>query len=173
MAVGTCWTFPIGFFLAAPSPNPPPLSVNRHLLIYLNTAISTASDTMTITPTRHIFTMLHPLNPITTTELAKAVSVLRTHYNGAQLRFKFIDALECPKEEVIAWLAATKSGKLAQTPHRRARIYFHQRLDAVFQKAIVDITAGVVVSVESLPDVQGPVGRPSVTNHFVQAKLTR
>ncbi|KAL4780906.1 copper amine oxidase [Aspergillus varians] len=107
--------------------------------------------------------MSHPLDPITTTELAQAVDILRKHYGGAPLRFNFVDAFECPKNEVVAWLDAKKNGFYAPPPHRRARIYFNQRREAVFQKAIVDITARTVLSVEELPDVQGPVDADEYT----------
>ena len=103
--------------------------------------------------------MPHPLDPITPSELSRAVEILRKRYAGARLRFKKIDLEEAPKKEVLAYLEAEHSRKGTRVPDRRAVIYFHQRIEGVFQKAIVNLTTSGVERIESLPDVQGPVCR--------------
>lgn len=45
----------------------------------------------------------HPLDPITPPELAAALQILRDHFKGARLRFKFVDLHECPKYEVVPY----------------------------------------------------------------------
>jgi primary-amine oxidase len=105
--------------------------------------------------------MSHPLDPITPGELSRAAEILRKHHDQARLRFKMIDLEEASKKEVLAYLEAERSWKGARMPDRRARIYFHQRIESVFQKAIVNLTTGAVEKLESLPDVQGPVWHSS------------
>jgi primary-amine oxidase len=100
----------------------------------------------------------HPLDPITVTELSSAVRILRAHFNGQRLRFKFIDLLECAKADVTPYLEAERLGQtLPPAPDRRAKVYFHRIRTEVFQKAIVNVTTGVVESLQELPDAQGPV----------------
>ena len=100
----------------------------------------------------------HPLDPITPAELARAVQILRDHFHGARLRFKFVDLFECPKKDVIPYLECERLGKpLPRLPDRRARVYFHKHIAGVFQKAVVNITTKQVEQLELLPDVQGPV----------------
>ena len=66
--------------------------------------------------------------------------------------------LECSKAEVIPYLEAERRGQqLPAEPDRRTKLYFHEPITEVFQKAIVNVTAGTVESLEELPDVQGPV----------------
>ena len=100
----------------------------------------------------------HPLDPITVSELSSTVQILRAHFNGQRLRFKFIDLLECSKTDVTPYLEAERLGQpLPRAPERRTKVYFHRIRTEVFQKAIVNVTTGAVESLKELPDVQGPV----------------
>ncbi|EXJ80880.1 primary-amine oxidase [Capronia epimyces CBS 606.96] len=101
----------------------------------------------------------HPLDPITPAEIRQAVQILRDRYPNDQIRFKLVDIFECPKAEVVPYLEKQRLGQtLPAPPARRARIYFHlARNPHLLNKARVNVTAGLVEAVESLPDVQGPV----------------
>lgn len=97
-------------------------------------------------------------DPITPEELTHAVDILRKHHGGKRLRFKFIDLQDCPKNEAVDYIGAIKQSLHdVRLPDRRARIYFHVDILGIFQKAIVNLTAGTVDHIEALPDVHGPV----------------
>lgn len=101
----------------------------------------------------------HPLDPITPSELSRAVAILQDHLQNTRLRFKLIDLYECPKHLVLPFIECERLGKpLPDTPDRRARIYFHKKpVVNVLQKAIVNLTTRKVELLQALPDVQGPV----------------
>jgi primary-amine oxidase len=101
----------------------------------------------------------HPLDPITPSEIRQAVQILRDHFRKDRIRFKLVDIFEVPKAEVISYLENERLGEsLPEAPARRARVYFHLEANPhLLNKARVNVTAGVVEAVESLPDVQGPV----------------
>lgn len=94
----------------------------------------------------------HPLDPITPQEISRASDILREHLQTESLRFKVVDLIEAPKQQVLAWLDGTGA-----IPSRRARIYYHAKNSPVLSKAWVNITDGTVDKIEHYPDAQGPV----------------
>lgn len=93
-----------------------------------------------------------PLDPITPQEINRASDVLRQHLRTDVIRFKVIDLIEAPKQEVLAWIKGTGA-----VPTRRARIYYHADRSSILSKAWVNITKGIVENTEDYPDAQGPV----------------
>lgn len=94
----------------------------------------------------------HPLDPISPQEINRASDILRKHLQTDELRFKVVDLIEAPKQQVLAWINGTNP-----IPSRRARIYYHEKKSHVLSKAWVNITNGTVDKVEHYPDAQGPV----------------
>lgn len=101
----------------------------------------------------------HPLDPITPEEVRKAVQIVKSSYPQQQVRFKLVDIFEVPKAEVVEYLENERLGQpLGKIPSRRARVYFHFQTDLnLLNKARVNITTSHIETVESLPNVQGPV----------------
>lgn len=101
----------------------------------------------------------HPLDPITQNEASQAVKILRAKYPEEIVRFKLVDVLECPKNEVVGYLENERLGKpLGKIPDRRARVYYHlQSNPNLLYKARINVTTGLVEGIQSLENVQGPV----------------
>ncbi|KAK7191819.1 uncharacterized protein CC84DRAFT_1185533 [Paraphaeosphaeria sporulosa] len=87
-------------------------------------------------------TLLHPLDPISPTEIRTASNIL----------IKVVDLLEPPKNEVLAWIANS-----AISVDRCARVYYHVATSPHLWKAVINVIRCVVVSQEELRDAQGPV----------------
>ncbi|KAF2120331.1 copper amine oxidase [Lophiotrema nucula] len=96
--------------------------------------------------------IMHPLDPITPSEIHRAADIIRRSTAPKAIRFKVVDLLEAPKASVLAW----QSGKSASV-NRHARIYYHVVGSPNLWKACINITRGVIDNNEELPDAQGPV----------------
>ncbi|KAK2601153.1 hypothetical protein N8I77_010623 [Diaporthe amygdali] len=96
----------------------------------------------------------HPLDPLVADEVRYAAQIIKKHtqLSDGHIRFKVIDLFEPPKDEVFAYFEDKEL-----VPHRKARAYYHCRNEQHLTKAIVNISTGVLESVEDLPDSQGPV----------------
>ena len=98
-----------------------------------------------------VTTPSHPLDPITSHEINRTSEILRKHLQTNAIRFKVIDLIEAPKQDVLAWLDG------GPIPDRKARIYYHSKQSHVLSKAWVNITKGTTARIEEYPDAQGPV----------------
>ncbi|KAF2798209.1 hypothetical protein K505DRAFT_357738 [Melanomma pulvis-pyrius CBS 109.77] len=97
-------------------------------------------------------TMSHPLDPISPIEIRKAVALMQACFSPRPIRFKVVDLLEPPKDDVFAWMEDR-----TQKVDRKARIYYHLDGSPNMGKALVNITKGRIETAEELPDAQGPV----------------
>ena len=95
---------------------------------------------------------IHPLDPISPQEITHASSILRKALQTDVIRFKVIDLIEPPKDQVLAWIDGNDN-----LPDRRARIYFHADKSQALSKAWVNMTRGTVDKIEEYKDAQGPV----------------
>ena len=92
---------------------------------------------------------VYPLDPLTATEMRKVVDILKSsgQITGKDI-FNIINLKEPPKKEVISY-------KEGQPFRREAFASFYDYGRNGMMEAVVDLNAGKVISVKSLPDVIG------------------
>jgi primary-amine oxidase len=89
----------------------------------------------------------HPLDPLSTREFNRTVEVLRgAGAFGDTCRFASITLAEPPKVEMLNWRPGYPMG-------RRSLSVFWDRRDNLTKEAIVDLSAGAIVSVTEIPGV--------------------
>src|SRR5215471_10340420 len=91
----------------------------------------------------------HPLDPLTSDEMRKVVSILRSSgtISGHEL-FNIINLKEPPKKEVLAY-------KPGQPFRREAFVSLFDFARVGMMEAIVDLNAGKVSSLKHIPNVIG------------------
>ncbi|EPS38377.1 hypothetical protein H072_7875 [Dactylellina haptotyla CBS 200.50] len=94
------------------------------------------------------FTGHHPLDPLTTSEIAKAVSIIRE--TKGQLGYNAVTIAEPKKVEVLAWLADPEH---APKPARQAEVVAIDKTGAIWD-GIVDLASGKLLQWEKLDGVQ-------------------
>ena len=93
----------------------------------------------------------YPLDPLTAPEITRTVELLRVAgKTDSSSEFANISLHEPPKAQVLAYTGATP-------PHREAFVVVYQRATRQTFEAIVDLTAGRVVSWTPKPGVQPPL----------------
>ncbi|PZQ84923.1 MAG: tyramine oxidase [Ancylobacter novellus] len=107
----------------------------------------------------------HPLDPLSLTEIARAVALLKAQKALSEThRFPMVRLEEPAKAELKAWRAGAALPRLA----------FVLTLDAATgtaSEAIVDLTAGHVADFKVLPNDQPPFGQPPIMiEEFIRAE---
>lgn len=101
---------------------------------------------------------IHPLDPLTLSEIETAVSVLRAVHG--KLFYNAVTLFEPPKAEIIGWLVDTDNGL---RPPRKADVVCINTNGQVYD-GVVDLTARSIERWEHTPDVQ-----PLITMEDLQA----
>src|SRR5262245_30739919 len=95
---------------------------------------------------------VHPLDPLTTDEIAVAVGVLRASGKiGPNSRFPLIALHEPPKPEVLGCCTDGRQ------PPRRAFVIVYERAASATFEAVVDLTAHRLLDWKARPGVQPPI----------------
>ncbi|KAF3930138.1 hypothetical protein ABW19_dt0208273 [Dactylella cylindrospora] len=94
------------------------------------------------------FTGHHPLDPLTSSEISKAVSIVRE--SKGQLGYNAVTIAEPKKAETIAWLANPEN---TPKPARQAEVVAIDKSGAIWD-GIVDLDAGSILKWEKLEGVQ-------------------
>lgn len=101
-----------------------------------------------------VFNMFHPLDPLSPAEHRKASQILRNYHAPVPVRFKAIDLLEAPKQDLLAYL---QDGKFElQPPPRKAYSYYHRNDDGTLRKATINLATETIESDTEHPESQGP-----------------
>ena len=96
---------------------------------------------------------MHPLDPLTPSEIILAAKLIKRHNEGRSVHFKNITLIEPPKNELRKFLAAERSGKpLSAVPARRASSLYYIRGTADLYLATVDLGASKLEEAELLDD---------------------
>ncbi|KAF3902271.1 hypothetical protein ABW20_dc0102816 [Dactylellina cionopaga] len=101
-----------------------------------------------VTNVVHQFTGHHPLDPLTTSEIAKAVSIIREAHG--RLGYNTVTIAEPKKKEMLAWLADPAN---TPKPVRQAEVVAIDKAGAIWD-GIVDLNTGKIVEWEKLDGVQ-------------------
>lgn len=112
-------------------------------------------------PAVETFTVLHPLEPLSPEEIAKASTILRQYPEFTpRQRFVFVELKE-PSKETVRDFDAARSAEQADghTPGwtREAFILLRDHAGHRTLEAVVDLTAETVTSYTELPDSQPPM----------------
>jgi primary-amine oxidase len=92
----------------------------------------------------------HPLDPLTPSEIAHAVEVIRRDCGlSGSLRFTLIDLREPDKADLLGW-----AGGAASRPAREAEAVVLDNGDGLAYEAVVDLDQGAVTSWTNVPGVQ-------------------
>ncbi|KAH9906005.1 copper amine oxidase [Xylariomycetidae sp. FL2044] len=96
---------------------------------------------------------MHPLDPLTPTEIAVAATLIKGSQPDGSVHFKHITLIEPPKSQLRKFLAAERKGATGiPTPIRRASALFYRRGTAHLFVATVDLKGGKLERVEKLDD---------------------
>ncbi|KAF7588495.1 hypothetical protein BBP40_005631, partial [Aspergillus hancockii] len=97
---------------------------------------------------------LHPFDPLTPGEIARAADIVRSAFLGESPIFRVITLQEAPKQEMICFLEREHSGQPLNTrPTRTARVQMVTRSDAQKNQLIellVDLDHGTIIKQEHL-----------------------
>jgi primary-amine oxidase len=94
----------------------------------------------------------HPFDPLSETDIAKAVAIIRKEHSG--LHFNAVTLYEPPKTAMMAYLTDPKN---APRPHRVADVVAIGRGSKVYD-GLVDLDTGKIIKWERTPGVQPLVG---------------
>ncbi|KAK6196994.1 hypothetical protein LQW54_010956 [Pestalotiopsis sp. IQ-011] len=93
---------------------------------------------------------MHPLDPLTPTEIAVAAKIVKCINEDQSIHFKNITLIEPPKEKLRKFLAAERNGTSAPLPARRvSSLYYHRGTADLFHTTI-DLNLGKVEGTEQL-----------------------
>ncbi|EWC47784.1 Cu amine oxidase 1 [Drechslerella stenobrocha 248] len=113
------------------------------------------------------FRQHHPLDPLSPTEIARAVSIVREA--KGQLGYNAVTIAEPKKAQMTAWLAAPEH---AEKPARQAEVVAIDRTGAIWD-GIVDLDAKMILQWEKLEGVQPLITMEDLieTDRVVKADL--
>jgi primary-amine oxidase len=87
---------------------------------------------------------LHPLTPLTSTEIRAAAQLVRGLYvDGTQFRFKQITLLEPPKAQLAPYLDALHEGHPAQPLDRKAFVTYYLQNTVCIGRASKGVADGI------------------------------
>jgi primary-amine oxidase len=99
------------------------------------------------TPTMAKQSVAHPLCPLTGAEISRTAEIMRSVWpSNIDLRFKVITLDEPAKKEMIPFLEAEHSGGALPELSRKAFVSYYLRNTDRHHEAVVDLSAGKVVS---------------------------
>ncbi|KAF2108826.1 amine oxidase [Lophiotrema nucula] len=94
---------------------------------------------------------IHPLDPLTPSEITSAAAIVRNYFPGASLIFRAITLSEPPKKELIPYLQAERLGEhLPSPPPRVAQIQFYLENATQYRKARVDLGSRQLYDLKNL-----------------------
>ena len=94
---------------------------------------------------------MHPLDPLTPSEVAVAANLIKRHNSGESVHFKNITLIEPPKKELRKFLVAERNGSpRPPIPARRASSLYYIRGTADLYLATVDLGNAKLEQAEKL-----------------------
>ncbi|KAI9787631.1 MAG: hypothetical protein M1839_000162 [Geoglossum umbratile] len=90
---------------------------------------------------------VHPLAPLSSSEITTCARLVRGRSPGTSLQFKAITLLEPEKKDVIPYLAAERERKCLPHIARKAFVVYYIRNTDKLHEAIVDLSKGQVESI--------------------------